>query len=207
MFDPADQPTDYTADIDNANRNDLRLLRGLAIEVYASVEHSLCSLMSRLTGMTPEITGIIFFKITSADVRDKIIERLLKVKKGDEFNPFWNSVQKMLKDLANKRNNIVHWSAIHEEKSDGTTSTWLTPGPSIFTFDWDTTTFKPSEVVEFSYKCNFLSALINIFADMLGGIRGQVPETLWLKWNAIIREPVMYPPSETHPLYKYYKKA
>lgn len=196
-----DDAFDMTKTIQNADKNNLRLLRGLAIEVYANLEHRLCTLLSTLTGMQQDIAGIIFFKITSADVRDKIIETLLKTKKGDEYNLFWNSIKKMLNDVSNRRNCIVHWSLVMQKAHDGTISSWLTPGASVFTFNWTKTTMMPSEVADFILKCNFLAPLISNFAILIGSINNQMPEAWRQRWEPIIREAAVYPPPESHPLY------
>ena len=48
-------------------------VRAKAIQSYASLEQSLCGLLAALGNIETEVAGIIFFKISSADSRNKII--------------------------------------------------------------------------------------------------------------------------------------
>ena len=68
--------------------------RGKAIQAYAAVEQSLCSVMGSLLGISLEQAAIMFFKITSAGSRNSIIEKLLKFKFGPRYNLFWNAYLK-----------------------------------------------------------------------------------------------------------------
>ena len=67
-------------------------LRGQAIQAYASLEQSLFGLFALLTGMDRPIAGIVFFKITNAQARNSIIEKLFQKWYGNEFSLFRNSL-------------------------------------------------------------------------------------------------------------------
>jgi hypothetical protein len=91
--------------------------RAKAIQEYASLEQSLCSLFAYLGGIQQDIAGIIFFKITSAQARNSILERLFKKKFGDQFNLFRSSLIRRLTSIDNERNAIVHWNTAKEVRS------------------------------------------------------------------------------------------
>ncbi|HMC13564.1 MAG TPA: hypothetical protein VKG67_04395, partial [Gallionellaceae bacterium] len=84
-------------------------VRAKAIENYASLEQSQCRLLAALGNIEPEVAGIIFFKISSTDSRNKIIEKLFRRKYQGQYNLFINSLVSQLKPINIKRNEIVHW--------------------------------------------------------------------------------------------------
>ena len=67
-------------------------LRGKAIQGYANLEQALAMLFAILAGTDSDTANIIFFKITNADARNKIIEKLFQKKLGDQHNLFRNSL-------------------------------------------------------------------------------------------------------------------
>jgi len=71
-------------------------VRAKAIQSYASLEQSLCGLLAALGNIEPEVAGIIFFKISSADSRNKIIEKLFRRKYQGQYNLFINSLLSQL---------------------------------------------------------------------------------------------------------------
>lgn len=62
-------------------------VRAKAIQSYASLEQSLCGLFASLGDIAPPVAGIIFFKISSADSRNKIIEKLFRHKYSEHVQP------------------------------------------------------------------------------------------------------------------------
>src|SRR5665647_1309473 len=80
-------------------RDALRIRRGLAIESYARVEQQLADVFSDLLGVHPKLWGVVFFKITNANARDKILETLLKKKFGNEYRAYWHGNDKGEKGL------------------------------------------------------------------------------------------------------------
>src|SRR4051794_14585654 len=92
--------------------------RGRAIQAYATLEQSLCTLFSRLAGTPDDVAAIIFFRITSYRVRNTIIEKLFQRKFGATYNTFRNSLVKQLTPIDNERNEIVHWNVLIDVSTD-----------------------------------------------------------------------------------------
>jgi hypothetical protein len=89
-------------------------IRGKAVQAYANLEQSLCSLFGALAGVTTwEIGAIIFFRIANSHARNRIIEQLFKKKFGDRFNLFRNSLLADLTPIDQERNEIVHWNVVN----------------------------------------------------------------------------------------------
>src|SRR5258708_2236288 len=95
-----------------ADRDAIWDARGKAIQAYATLEQSLCLLFAHLGNLSQDVAPLIFFKITSQDVRNKIIEKLMKLKYGDKYNLFSNSLFAQLRPIDIQRNCIVHWHAL-----------------------------------------------------------------------------------------------
>ena len=137
--------------------------RGHAIQAYANLEQSLCSLFAYFTGIERSVAGIIFFKITAARSRDSILEKLLKEKHGTKYTVFWNSITKLLGQLADERNHIVHWNAIPVFSDSGFTSMELMPPNALSSVDSNTPRIDTAGLAEFIRKCDFVCRLCNIF--------------------------------------------
>ena len=72
---------------------DFLVWRARAIEAYAKVEQSLNMLFAHLLGTTPEISGIVFFRLTSTHGRNWIIEALLEKRHGDKYAAYWHGIR------------------------------------------------------------------------------------------------------------------
>jgi hypothetical protein len=71
-----------------------------------------------VAGTDRETANIIFFKITSADSRNKIIEKLLRKKCKDDYNLFRNSLLKHLRPIDIERNEVVHCNVVNHVGAD-----------------------------------------------------------------------------------------
>jgi hypothetical protein len=111
-----------------ASADEFWAIRGKAIQSYASLEQSMALLFSVVAGTDRETANIIFFKITSADSRNKIIEKLFRKKCKDDYNLFRNSLLKHLRPIDIERNEVVHCNVVNHVGADDegeTTSTLL----------------------------------------------------------------------------------
>ena len=108
-------------------------VRAKAIQCYASLEQSLCRLLASLGNMEPEVAGIIFFKISSADSRNKIIEKLFKRRHNGQYNLFINSLITQLRPVDIKRNEIVHWNTAQNISGPSPSDWSLSFSPAIIT--------------------------------------------------------------------------
>jgi hypothetical protein len=183
-----------------AARSPMYPLIAYAIQGYAGIEQNLCLLMAHTTGMAPDITGIIFFKIASAQSRNSILEKLIRKKHGDQFNPFWNSYFKALRVIDQSRNEIVHWGAVTNidlaNEAHATVKIRLTP-PNFWDRDGNTPVLGPDELSCFIGKCDVFSRICGMFVMTLNGtIKGDDAKS----WLEIFRQPLVYPLPEDHPL-------
>lgn len=194
---------DMTEVIKIANKDEFWEVRGKAIQAYANLEQALATLFSVLAGTTNEVAGIILFRISSADSRNKILQRLFRKKFGDRFNLFRNSVFDQLRPIDLERNEIVHWNAACRMGHDGTKETAeVLLVPPTFLSTRETPMKTTQELRAFIAKCNFYSRLLQMFSVMEGDIRSvSIPEADKLPWRDIFAQPVAYPPPEDHPLF------
>lgn len=189
-----------TLDLD-AGRHDPKKLafllqRSNALQQYSNLESSLCSLFAFLLQTPPEFAGIVFFRITSSRYRNLIIEDLLKKRGFTDYKKFWAGVDKLLRKLDQRRNEIVHWTvADNLHLSDaGTTYTGsvLTP-PNIYS-GVSSNTYSLETLADFCRETDFVSRLVVMFWAHLSH------QPLPPPWPEIFQQPPTYPPPSDHPL-------
>lgn len=145
--------------------------------------------------------GIVFFKITNSDARNKIIDKLLRKKHGVEFNAFWNPFLAKLRPIDLKRNEIVHWTTvIHaalDEDGRMLIGVSLVP-PNVWGEIPSSSRISASDLLPFIEQCGIFARLINVFAITLGNEITD-PERQ-ATWRAIFQQPLVYPLPADHPL-------
>lgn len=140
--------------------------RGKAINAYAGLETSLCTLMGALIGTTPDVAAVIFYKIVNTGARNEILNKLMKKRHGDTYRVWWSSFMKAVGQLTNVRNEIVHWHSRVDVYANegGSFVTDLRLGPPNF---WDSDTNTPMHSIEtmrdFIVKCDYAERTCNIF--------------------------------------------
>jgi hypothetical protein len=200
--------TERTAD------DELRIARALAIEAYAGVESALVVLLGRLLGTTNDLAAIVFFRITNSRATSKIIEQLLEKAHGTKYDTYWHGqpgaggqrkipgLFALIRQLNEKRNDIVHWHIRSSSSSTGDQWDDLTPAyywtrghqepittPDLNAFI-EKAKFVQSSIFHF---CQFTTKASDVFLRAYGGKL----ET----WTRIFEDqPAVYPPSEDHPL-------
>lgn len=136
--------------------------RGKAIGAYAYLESIMCSMFARLGEMPNEAAGIIYFKITSAQVIKSILDKLMRRRYGDTYSLFWNSFLKEFGKLANSRNEIVHWvpENTHQVTDEGRTFEMklFPPHRHFGTDDGNTPVLTASDLAAFRAKCSFFAS-------------------------------------------------
>lgn len=177
-------------------------VRAKAIQSYASLEQSLCGLLAALAEIEPEVAGIIFFKISSADSRNKIIEKLFHRKYQGQYNLFINSLISQLRPIDRKRNEIVHWNT-SQTISGPTQSDWslsLIP-PNFWAHNVDTPSISIRDLITFANKCSFYGRLINMFWLVMDPRHQEFVALTRDTWIEIFSQSIVYPPQADHPLY------
>jgi hypothetical protein len=179
-------------------------LRGQAVQAYANLEQALCRIFSRLSGTPHDIAATIFFKITSTQSRDAILDKLMKMKLKNEYNIFWNSLQKQLPQIANKRNHIIHWNGLNTISSNeaGETVVRVTLRPpriGVFDINSATPVIEAKDLIAFSEKFDFFSRLCNMFVFIvLRSHHHTIGEADRKPWLDIFRQPIIYPAPDGH---------
>lgn len=196
-------------EIDNflkeAGAHPLHAARGHAIQSYASLEQSLCRLFALLSGTTNDVAGVIFFRITSTAYRDKMLARLMEKKYGKKYDIFWESTGKLIAQITQRRNEIVHWNvAMNIDAGSGIqTPTLVLPN----LYDWLLTNqaeppITTEGLIDFKIKCDTITSLCNMFHLCHGPISTTLPQALVQTWLDIFQQPVVYPMPEGHPLFQ-----
>jgi hypothetical protein len=96
----------------------LQLARADAIEAYADLEAMLCLIFSNLMNTNLRTASIVFYRITNTHSRNRIIDELLQHEIGNKYAAFWNSAIKLVRQLDQTRNEIVHWQIASLHKDD-----------------------------------------------------------------------------------------
>jgi hypothetical protein len=200
---PPMSPLEIDTFLKEAGDHPLHAARGHAIQSYANLEQSLCRLFVLVSGTTPDVAGVIFFKITSTAYRDKMLARLVEKKYGNKYEAFWESLGKLIAQITQRRNEIVHWSvAMTIDAARGTQIPTLVL-PNIY--DWLLTDkaeppITTEGLIEFKIKCDTITRLCNMF-QMIHK-HSHWPAELMKTWLDIFQKPVVYPMPEGHPLFQ-----
>jgi hypothetical protein len=190
----------------------LYIARSRALDAYSQVEQSLSRLLSSLLGTTFELGSIVFFRITNANMRNRIFEDLLRKRFEDTYRAYWSGIPNThnkrglftwIRQLDDERNKIVHWAIVNNISTDGLgAKSILSLKKPNFWADNSAEEIRISELVEFVRKADFVHRSLNMFGMF---ISGQYAEALREPWQEIFQQPCLYPPPDTHPLYPSYK--
>jgi hypothetical protein len=175
--------------------------RGKAIQAYAILEQSLASFLAFLSDTDLNVAAIVFFKISSTDSRNKILEKLFRLKFQARYNLFRNTLFEQLRPIDRERNGIVHWNTVADVGHDGenaTASLHLRPPAALRTVDSESKT--TAQINEFSARCGFYARLINMFAMAEGPLQAHLTAVDLSSWREIFSQPITYPPPSDHPL-------
>jgi hypothetical protein len=177
-------------------------IRGKAIQSYASLEQAMAQLFSLVSGTDGKTANIIFFRINSADSRNKIVEKLFQNKFGTRYNLFRNSLFKQLGPIDRERNEVVHWNVVNfvDGDPDGNTRSTLSLLPPANWVPGHNAPKKTAEdLVAFSRKCDFYTRLVNCFFAIEGNTG--LPQDMKQRWAVMFEGPIVYPPPAGHLLY------
>jgi hypothetical protein len=175
----------------------LRIARAKAIQSYAGLEHALCSLLANFLQTSPDIAATVFYRNANSNSRNEILSKLFAKRYGERgYGPFWESAIKRVSSLDRRRNEIVHWHEAIDFFEGGQIRPNLIGGNY-----WDRGTNSRSLGIEelnaFASECDFVSRSLNMFDVLLNGALekscGSQP------WDNICREPMTYPPPDSHP--------
>ena len=176
----------------------LLISRANAIQAYAGVEQSLCSILSLLAHTDLGAASVIFYRIGSHP-RNIILNELFSQEYGNTYEKFWNSMMKHVRDLDGTRNVIVHWHT-HIEISPPTATVGLSR-PATWFSGKELSKLNIEEIDVFSRKCKFVSRSLNMFGlNLMQKLHSN--SDAHSTWLGIFQRPVDYPPQSDHPLFQ-----
>lgn len=177
-----------------AARDGFWATRAQAIHAHVTLEQSLCLLFQSVTNIAPEMTGLVFFKITSARGRATLLDALIRKRFESKYNLFWNSFLKQLEAVDNRRNEIVHWvttTNIGTLDSAGKPVVELTLIPSTFLHSAQpTAVINTKDLCDFIKRRDLFARLCNMFGLALTGKMGDERTKAWLN---VFEQSLVYP--------------
>ncbi len=210
-----------------ACRDPFASLRGKALQKYADLEQSLLFLFSILTGMTPDVAGIIFYKLTAARVRNKILDKLVRKYHGADYGTFFNSFDSFIGILSERRNNIVHWTTVCDPECTDLSQHGFTQKALVPLNTWEvmdkviksmgtsaplgfmdaTEKITVHDFLDFSARCHFAADLCFHFSAFLQPIQAKLGLT-WGGWEKgkLIAESVL-PPAQRQTWHDIFQQA
>jgi hypothetical protein len=153
--------------------------------------------------MDEGVAGVIFYKITNADARNKIIEALIKKKFASRYSSFWKTYLKSVSQIDKRRNEIVHWAAMTEIKDmrRETLEIEITFRPGNY---WDSLN-KPdqpklnaADLRAFIDRCAVHTKMISMFVMLM---RGHVESENLSMWESIFAQKFEYPVPPENPAF------
>jgi len=182
---------------------DLQLARAAAIEAYSDLEQQLCLQFADLIGANFHRASLVFYRITSSHSRNRIIQSLLKDEYGDQYDKFWRSVIRLIRQLDQTRNQIVHWhilvgqffseaEEVEEEAEDAEMDAVLAPHG-----DSEEVVMTASDLWDFVDKTEFVRLQAMMF-HILHLSRPSLEDQKTDKQYEVFQRSVIYPPPENY---------
>jgi hypothetical protein len=191
--------------IELAEQDPIWAQRGKAIQGYAQLENSLCSLFASIGNIQLPAASTIFYKIVNTGSRTSILEKLMRQKHGTQFNPFWNVFFRELKMIDSRRSEIAHWMAVANVALDLEhkllVGVMLIPPTGSMTYNENSPNLKLNDLADFQTKCEAFSRLVNMFTLATNPAQ-QLDDDKRATWLDIFQQPLIYPLPEDHPLNK-----
>lgn len=179
------------------------------------IEQNLNSLFANLLQSTPQLAGIVFYRITNTSSRNAVIESLIEQRHGSKYEAYLNGIPNtpnrkglfsLIRQLDQRRNEIVHWHTLHDVVMDAgkTTSTLYLTKPNAWSFPTEVQKITVEDMQAFCEKATFTAKSIAHF-DLTAA--GWITDETALRdaWIEICQQPCIYPPPDTHPLSPNYK--
>jgi hypothetical protein len=196
----------------------LQFARATAIEAYGNLERSLSLVFASLLGTTNEKAGTVFFRIVNARFRNDIIDDLIKKVHSTKFDAYWNGQPGQsgiprvpglfthIRNLDERRNQIVHWHVVNEIAldSDPPSHIEVLAPPNFWSEANRKSRITVDGINEFIAKAVFVDRGISMFYVMTSG-QLPIPAEQAEPWLRIFQQPVPYPPPDTHLLSPNYK--
>jgi hypothetical protein len=180
---------------------DLQLARAAAIEAYSDLEQQLCLQFADLMGASFAKASLVFYRITNSHSRNRIIQSLLFNEYGDRYKKFWGSLLKLIRQLDQERNQIVHWHIIPaqqeliegEEQDEYDLQPFLAPHG-----DSDEVCMLASDLWEFVNKTEHVRLQATMFYIFHLGRPSPEDQQANNTYEAFLL-PVTYPPTADYP--------
>lgn len=138
---------------------------------------------------------IVFYRITSSHSRNRILLSLLKAEYGKKYDRFWSSLMKLIRQLDQTRNSIVHWSlhTDNEDHEDDFPKAFLAPHG-----DSEECVLSDRELKEFIDKAEFVRLQAIMFYIFHLSDAPSEDRQLQAQLEVFLR-PVIYPPPPGYP--------
>jgi hypothetical protein len=101
-----------------ASREEMLAAIGDAIQTYANLEFRLFQLTRSLLDANADTAGAVFYSLRNSRDRNAILKHLLRINAGPEYGSFWKSMSKLIRELDDRRNQIVHGLLIINDGTD-----------------------------------------------------------------------------------------
>lgn len=192
------------------SRTLLQFVRGRALDAYSGFEQIFMEVLAHLLGTDLGVGGIIFFRLSSAGLRNRTIEELIQRRFGPRFDNYWFGTKKqpalmeLIGQIDDRRNHIVHWKPIF--KSEGLNEFVLTP-PNLWNKKPNTPYLTIDDICEFKAKCDCVRHYAGNFNWRTTRYREGDNTSHARAWLDKFERPPEFPPPEVgHPLSKLWKE-
>lgn len=192
-----------------SHRRELHVARGVALDAHAGFEQLLLEVFAHLMDTNLKFGGIVFFRLTNAGLRNRILEDLIAAKFKGRFDLFWfgtpkqDGLMKLIRQVDQRRNEIVHWKSVFS--ISGTTFE-LTP-PNVWNETGRPNRITVDDIYEFTAKCDCLRHYAGNFNWRTTIYREGENSDKSRAWLDRFDQPPSYPPDEDHPLFKIWTES
>jgi hypothetical protein len=183
----------------------LQFVRGRALDAYSGFEQIYMEVLAHLIGTDLGIGGIIYFRLTSAGLRNRTIEDLIERKHGDRFNAYWfgtkdrPALRELIRQIDDRRNQIVHWKPVFNHDI----GEFVLRPPNLWAAKKNSPFLTIDDICEFKAKTDCVRHYAGNFNwRTVRYSEGQISDHA-RAWLDKFEQPPVYPPPDTgHPLSK-----
>lgn len=200
-FNPDDAAIEHT-------RSLLQTARGQALDAYSGLEQILMEVFCYLIDANLGRGGIVFFRLASVGLRNRVIADLIESKHGTKFNAFWFGTDKegglltILRQVDQRRNEIVHWKPVYERK----VGEFVLRPPNLWHIKPNYPFITIDDIYEFIAKADCVRHYAGNFNWLTTRYREGDDSAHARAWLDKFEQPPAYPPPTGHPLFQMWQE-
>lgn len=187
----------------------LQFVRGRALDAYSGFEQIYMEVLRGILGTDMGTAGIIYFKITGSNLRNRMIEDLIIKKFSDQYSVYWfgsknkPALMELIRQVDDVRNHIAHWKPIFRDEI----GEFVLRPPNLWNSPKNYPFHSIDDLCEFKAKCDCVRHYLGNFNWRTTRYQEGADTAHARAWLDKFNKPPAYPPlDKCHPLNKLWEE-